>query len=184
MKSSCLACKKAVKVLDGLLVDHRPPVKSSWLITKDDVCAGSGVLPGSEHEQERLISFCDLTVSNIQDELEVYQGDIGTIMIEVRYKGGEDPDVPSGRFWEAYSVEDIVEESIGAGVTNYYVPMKQNSINMIKIGSESSLLPNSRTRAIDQKRLEYVRYLGKRMATISDLVEEISAMQNRIGHYS
>lgn len=174
MKSSCLACRKTVKVFEGCLVDHRPPAKSSWLLTMDNVCTGSGVKPGTEYEKEKLISFCDLEVSKIQEDLEVYQASVETIMLEVRYRGGEDPDVPNGRFWEAYCVDDIVEEQIGAGVTNYYVPMKYDSANMVKIGSESSLLPNSRTRAIDQKRLEYVRHLGKRMATISAMVEELS----------
>lgn len=167
MKNKCLACGKLVKTNEGCLINHAPPARLSWLKTDQGICVGSGVEPETDNEKSRLKNFCANYESELREDLEMYNANGQVVCVEVRYAGGEDPDMPKGKFWEFHNTDSIIEKSIGAGVTNYYITHTYDSSSMTKIGSESALLAGGRERAIKQKKLEYSRHIEKKIALVN-----------------
>jgi hypothetical protein len=166
-KVSCPACCKSVKVLESVIIDHQPPAKLSWLKTGDGICIGSGTDGKSEQVGNLLLNFSVAAIEDINDELAIYLEDDLSITVEGNYKGCEDPDMPVGRLWESYAVDDIICKPAGCGLVHYLLPMKMAPEVLIKIGSESLLLEDGLNKVISKAKREYSLYLDEQLNILS-----------------
>lgn len=167
MKVNCLACGKPKKIEAGIWVDHIPPSRLNWLKTTDGLCIGSGMEVIGEFALVKIEKFCLSVIDKLTEELMDYRSHPEVLMVEIKYAASEDPDKPIGKIWEKFSADEIIEKSIGAGVTNYFVAPKNEPSRMVRIGSESALLAGGRERAIVQKKREYMQYLEKKISTVN-----------------
>lgn len=174
MKENCPACGKLIRVIEGGLGEHHPPARLSWLKTKEDVCVGSGIDVDSLIANEAIERFCNDEISKLTENMHSYSDNKELLIIEIKYKAVEDPDVPVGKIWESHDVSEIIEKSLGAGVTNYYLQQSHDQESLVKIGSESALLAGGLERVIDQKKREYVRYLEKQIFAIGNFKKQLS----------
>lgn len=168
MKVNCLACQKAIRIHEDHWIEHQPPKRLAWLTTREGVCIGAGLSIYGEEAVEKIEEYCQGFIENCVEDLATYRADKETIMVEVKYAACEDPDKPVGKFWEGFSTDEIIEKSIGAGVTNYFVAPRHDPSNLVKIGSESALLAGGKIRTVEQKKRDYAQHLEKKITHIGN----------------